>query len=258
MPAPWYTTRLFVRCWMPDDATGDGSYPPWVLGHPDEAALSDEQLTRLARQFAGGGGLDGYLDPDAFQSWLEAEHGYVAFPTAAQAGMLVLDVGGWEELEDGLGPDELRPIWPGLGGPSAAGLDRAIATAWAARDAATAVLIQRTLQHLARDVAAAAPTAARLHFCVREADEPGHLDGLGVARLTDQTGVEVCPLGGVDALEEAVLDDLATLAGVAFVDPDVQVLELTCEPPTLAPAEQTASPIDRSSQEGSGHARDHR
>jgi hypothetical protein len=257
MPAPG-PPRLFVRCWMPDDATGDGSYPPWVLGHPDEAALSDEQLTRLAHQFAVGGGLDGYLDPDAFQSWLEAEHGYLAFPTAAQASMLVLDVSRWEELEAALGTDELRPIWPGLDGPSAAGLDRAIATAWVARDAATAVLIQRTLQHLARDVAAAAPTAARLHFCVREADEPGHLDGLGVARLTDQTGVEVCPLGGVDALEEAVLDDLATLTGVAFIDPDVQVLELTGEPPTLAPAEQPASPIDRLSQKGSGHARDHR
>jgi hypothetical protein len=234
---PSHRPRLFVRCWLPDDAGVD--YTPWVLGHPDEAALSDDQLGRLARQFADGGGLDGYLDPDAFQSWLEAEHGYVAFQTAAHAGVFMVEVGGWAEREDDLGPDEFRPLWPGLGGPSATGLDRAIATARAVRQAATATLVARTLQRIARAVAAAAPTAARLHFCVR------YLDGLGVARLTDPAGAEVpLPADGVERLEEDLLEDLATLAGVADINPDAQVLDLTGTPPVLTAAEPAAEHTD--------------
>jgi hypothetical protein len=243
--------RLFVRCWVPSDASGDGEYTPWVLGHADETALSDERLNLLARQYADGGGLDGYLDPDAFDTWLEAEHGYVSFWVAGHAGMFMLDTSGWEELEDALGPDDTRPISPGLTGPSTAGLDRAIATAWAVRQAADATLVERTLQRIARQVAAAAPTAARLHFCVRHADEPGHLDGLGVARLTDQTGAEVHPPaadGGLEELllnlEKQLLEELATLAGVADVDPQRQVLDLTFEPPVLVAAEQAAEHVD--------------
>jgi hypothetical protein len=235
--------RLFVRCWIPDDAGAD--YPPWVLGHPDEAALGDAQLGRLARRFADGGGLDGYLDPAAFQNWLEAEHGYVTFQTAGHASVFVAEVGGWAELENDLGPDEFRPLWPGLGGPSAGGLDRAIATAWAARQAANATLVERTLQRIARTVAAAAPTAARLHFCVRYADEPGHLDGLGVARLTDPAGAVVhLPADGVEGLQEDLLEDLATLAGVADIDPGGQVLDLAGEPPALAASGRAAPNVD--------------
>jgi hypothetical protein len=243
MPSPGL--RLSVRCWMPDDAASD--YTPFVIGHPDEAALGDEQLGRLARQFADGGGLDGCLDPDAFQSWLAAEHGYVAFQTANHAGMFMLAVSGWKELEDALGLDDSRPIRPGLDGPSPAGLDRAITTVWAVRQAATATLVERTLQRIAWVVAAVAPTAARLHFCVRYADKPGHQDGLGVARLTDPAGAEV-PLPadyhGVGGLEEDLLEDLATLAGVADIDPDDHVLELTRKPPALAPSDRAAQQVD--------------
>jgi hypothetical protein len=241
--APPPGPRLYVRCWLPDDAGVDCA--PWALCHPDEAALSDEQLGRRARQFADSGGLDGYLDPDAFQSWLEAEHGYLGLQATAHAGVFMVEVGGWAEREDELGPDEFRPLWPGLSGPSAAGLDRAIATAWAVRQAATATLIRWTLQRIARQVAAATPGATRLHFCVRYADEPGHLDGLGVARLTDAAGAEVRPLdAGVGGLEELLLEDLAALAGVADIDPDTQVLDLACRPPALAVPDRAARPVD--------------
>jgi hypothetical protein len=248
---PSHPPRLFVRCWVPGDVAADGEYTPWVLGHPDKAALRHERLNLLAHQFADGGGLDGYLDPDAFQTWLEDEHGYVAFQMAGHADMVVLDTGDWRRRENALGPDDTRPIRPGLTGSSAAGLDRAIATAWAVRQAADATLVERTLQRIARQVAAAAPTAARLHFCVRHADEPGHLDGLGVARLTDQTGAEVHPPaadGGLEELllnlEKQLLEELATLAGVADVDPQRQVLDLTFEPPVLVAAEQAAEHVD--------------
>jgi hypothetical protein len=81
------------------------------------------------------------------------------------------------------------------------------------------------------------------------------VDGLGVARLIDSAGGEVRPPDdGVEGLEGELLEDLATLAGVADIDPQRQVLDLTYKPPVFASAERAARQVDRSSRRETRHA----